>query len=83
MALALALELCRLPVHGLADGVCLLELLVEGPSMTDRCHLAQPTLALTRFVVQHHYRSIPHAARKAVDCIAHACRFRDACAKGI
>ena len=31
--LALALELCSLSVPGLADCVCLLELLVEGPGM--------------------------------------------------
>ena len=34
--LALALELCPLPVPGLADWLCLLELLVEGAGMNDR-----------------------------------------------
>ena len=37
LALALALELCLLPVPGLADGVCLLELLVEGSGMMHQC----------------------------------------------
>ena len=41
--LALALELCPLPVPRLADRLCLLELLVEGAGMTDR---SVPNLAL-------------------------------------
>ena len=45
--LALALELCPLLLSRLADGVCLLELLVEGPGMIAQCHIAPPILALT------------------------------------
>lgn len=37
LALALAFELCSLPVPDLVDRVCLLELLVEGPGMMHQC----------------------------------------------
>lgn len=58
--LELALVLCFLPFFGLASNECCVEILGEGPSMIN-ADIAPSILALTQFLVQHHYRGISNA----------------------